>query len=65
MLFLCKNLTVCHPDNTTHNLLKMIFTERPLPCNYSASALCPHGTNSTHLHACIKAKVGYFGHNLP
>ena len=36
----------------------MIFTVRPLPCNYCVNALCLHGTNLTHLHACVKVKGG-------
>jgi len=42
----------------------MTLTVRPLPCNYCVSALCLHGTKFTHLHAYVKAKGGYFEHNL-
>ena len=44
---------------------EMTFTVRSLPCKYCMSALCVHGTNLTHLHACVKAKGSYFEHHLP
>jgi len=34
--FCAKKLTVCRSENTTHNLLKMTFIVRPLPCNFGS-----------------------------
>jgi len=57
----------------------MTFTVRPLPCSYCVSACIVSASDEidqrviytavkrwrTHLHACVKAKGGYFEHNLP
>jgi len=55
----------------------MTFTVRPLPCNYCASSSSAWDELNqpvivtavkqwrTRLHACVKAKGGYFGHSRP
>jgi len=46
MLFLCKKITVCRSENVIHNLVKITFIVRSLPCNYfifhQDSALAHH-----------------------
>jgi len=56
----------------------MTFAVRPLPCNYTALVHCVcmgrtwpasdwQGSQAVAncLHACVKAKGGYFEHSLP